>query len=1021
MKPERWREIERIYNSALDLEPARREAFIEQACRGDESLRREVEGLFKNHTEADDFFESPAVDVLARQFAADSAPSKNKPLAPLSQVGRDFGKKPLKHAPWWMYAIAAAFLICAAVRHYVAFKTPIANMGWNGPAVTDKSGLTIGYEVKYLQADSIEARAGLEVGDIVLINSDGYFPILNQPYWGHSGPYYWKTGRTYRFEIKRKGESRFISLTFKGVSLREFLTLPNYRPGVTSLLAAFLELFLAVIIAFRRPYDPVARWGALFLGVIAIVIIYSINMVFGAYGNILSFPRMIGWLSVLLPAFCFGSAASVGLTFAAVFPRRLFRGRWIWLLIWLPAVIVVPLYIFADNLPFYSFPRWYPDWYLNLGKIASSAAWCAVGVVLILNYRRLHEPNERRRVRAVVTGVAVTMLGYLPIVASKALPNSRFLARLLGPPYNFGLVLTCLGLALPISMAYAILRHRMFDIRVMIRLGLRYAAARGVLLSLVPIVAVILAADLVLHQDQPLKQILSQRGLLYAVLAGGGLVLHLYRRTWLDALDRRFFRERYDAQRVLRTVVDDIREERSFEKVASYVISQIEAALHPEFAALLTRRPGGSKYRVLAAKENSPPPIPADSKLMGLVRLLGKPMEISQSQTGWLRSQLPRQESDFLRQARLEWLFPICLTEGQTEALLAMGPKRSEEPYSREDQELLQGITSSLALLLEQSPSLASTREGFEECPKCGTCYDSGAGICVNENSKLTPVSFPRMLDHRYRFEQRLGQGGMGTVYRAFDTELEREVAVKLIRSDMTASTEAAARFKQEAKAAASFTHPNVVTVHDFGVGENRRAYLVMELLRGLTLRQELGKSVRLSATRASEVMQGACTAVDAAHRRRLLHRDLKPENIFLSNAGDVETTKVLDFGVVKPMTPADGTLSSGQTGPGMLLGTLKYMSPEQLNGEKPAESWDLWSLAVVAYEMLTGAHPFAGSTLLDLQNAIVAGRLIPLRSHLPDAPQNWQRFFDQALSTRIELRPNSAFQLYSSFKQSIQ
>lgn len=211
-----------------------------------------------------------------------------------------------------------------------------------------------------------------------------------------------------------------------------------------------------------------------------------------------------------------------------------------------------------------------------------------------------------------------------------------------------------------------------------------------------------------------------------------------------------------------------------------------------------------------------------------------------------------------------------------------------------------------------------------------------------------------------------------------------------------------------------------MVTVHDFGVAEGQRAYLVMELLRGLTLRQELNKIGRLAVPRATEVMRGVCTAVDAAHRRRLLHRDLKPENIFLANAEGVETAKILDFGVVKPIAAGDTTLTVGQTGPGVLVGTLKYMSPEQLHGEEPAERWDLWALAVVAYEMLAGAHPFAVSTALDVHNAVLTGRATPLRTHLPKAPASWQDFFDRAFSPFVELRPASALQLFSAFNKGI-
>jgi hypothetical protein len=919
-----------------------------------------------------------------------------------------------RRPPWWMCAAAVVLLIFAAARYYAWHVEP-EDPGITFQSVNDEKGLVVGALLKAVRPDSAAAKAGFLPGDIILIPNLNSFvspvPELSL--------LYWEANRTYRLEIKRKDEGKIVFLKLGRNNLGKWLAANPAvnRPTLVAILLGPFFLILAAIVAFARPYDPAARWGALFIVINAINAINGSVIPVGWFRTFQVLPRAIFWLDALLPSLCGACFVSAGITFFAVFPRKFFQRPWFWGLAWFPAVILIPPAIFSDHAPFYSFARWWPDWYGVLAGFIVVAGIPMVGVVLILNYKRLQNLNEKRRVRVVMLGLLVTIIAYVPSWTFLMFRSSSSFVRLYG---NLRFTLFCLAWAFPVSMVYAILRHRIFDIRVMVRLGLRYAVARGVLLSLVPIVAIILAGDLYFHQDQPLRQIMSQRGLLYAMLACGGFLLHIRRRLWLDAVDRRFFRERYDAQRVLRAVVDEIREARSFEKVAPHVVSQVETALHPEFAALLVRKPGEAKYRVLAAQEQAPPPIQADSKLMGLVRLLGKPVEISQSQTDWLRSQLPQQESEFLRQARLEWLFPICLVEGQMEALLAMGPKRSEEPYSREDQELLQGITSSLAILLEQSPSLAPVREGFEECPQCGTCYDTGSGSCNKEGAKLISLSLPRLLDHRYRFEQRLGEGGMGMVYRAFDTELERQVAVKLIRSDITASAEAAARFKQEAKAAASFTHPNVVTVYDFGVAENQRAYLVMELLRGLTLRQELSRSGRLPAPRTSEILRDVCTAVDAAHHQRLLHRDLKPENIFLVGAGTPEIAKILDFGVVKPIALTDTTLTIGQTGPGMLVGTLKYMSPEQLRGEKPAESWDLWALAVVAYEMLTGVHPFGGSTALDVHNAILASGPIPLRRHLPDAPQTWQDFFDQTLSSRVDLRPASALEFFSRFTQSV-
>jgi eukaryotic-like serine/threonine-protein kinase len=910
--------------------------------------------------------------------------------------------------PWWILLLVAANLLYLGFACYVHITGP-EPVGWILQRPSDPRSEPA-FLIASVKSGSAAARAGIQPGDLIL-------QCDLQKFSNHE-----EVGLQYRFHVERAAGGRdAVSITLERRGLASWLT-PSGAGLIETLLASMLSMLLAAVIVFVRPRDAVARLGALMLaGMASFTMWYGLGKPLGIVAAVRGLPIAAGAFLLIAPTLA-TLVPSILITFMGVFPRTKISRRWLWIfLIATLTGIPVPIYgvwalVYAPALAFNE-----PQWFVSVCVIGAIICCFTGACLLARNYFTLKDPNERRRLRVVVMGFLVSTISSVFLLATVVARKSPVQFQPFSTSTSLSWLFAPFSAVAPACMAYAILRHRIFDIRIMIRQGLRYAAARGMLLSVVPVVAAVLAGDLLLHRSQPLENILKQRALFYAALAGGGFLLHIRRQVWLEALDRRFFRERYDAQRVLRAVVNEVREARSFQKLAPQVVSQVEEALHPEFAAILLRQPGEANYRVLAAKESAPPPIPADSKLMTLMRVLGKPVEISQSQTGWLWNQLPLQESEFLRQARLEWLFPICLAEGQTEALLVIGPKRSEEPYSREDQELLQGITSSLALLLEQSPRLTPVHERFEECPKCGTCYDTGSGICQVEGAKLTFVSFPRLLDHRYRFEQRLGEGGMGTVYRAFDSELERQVAVKLIRSDMTASAEAKARFKQEAKAAASFTHPNVITVHDFGVAEDLRAYLVMELLRGLTLRQELSKSGRLSSPRASEVLQGVCVAVDAAHHQRLLHRDLKPENIFLVRAGDTEIAKILDFGLVKPIAPSDTTLSIGQTDPGMLVGTLKYMSPEQLRGERPAESWDLWALAVVAYEMLTGVHPFSASTVLDAHNAILTGHATPLRTHLPEAPSSWQLFFDRALATSIESRPNSALHLFSEYSRRIQ
>jgi len=366
----------------------------------------------------------------------------------------------------------------------------------------------------------------------------------------------------------------------------------------------------------------------------------------------------------------------------------------------------------------------------------------------------------------------------------------------------------------------------------------------------------------------------------------------------------------------------------------------------------------------------------------------------------------------------MDLLVPIAVGGGAgREAMLALGMKRSEEPYSRADEELLQAIASSLALLLGHATGTVFSG-GFEECPQCGVCYESGVGHCSNEGAVLTPVPVPRMLARRYQLEKRLGRGGMGTVYRAHDMALERKVAVKMIREDLLYNKEASQRFQREARAAAAFSHPNVVTVHDFGVESGSRAYLVMELLQGITLRQELEARRKVPARQVLDIVRGACAGLEAAHREGLVHRDLKPENIFLASTGSAEIVKILDFGVAKflpSMTQA--TVDRETIG---ILGTPQYMSPEQLKGDSISPEWDLWAVAVMAYEMLAGVHPFGSGNPATAQFAIVEGRFKPVTEVMPGAPERWQEFFARAFALRPDARPGSASALAAALEQAL-
>jgi serine/threonine protein kinase len=397
-----------------------------------------------------------------------------------------------------------------------------------------------------------------------------------------------------------------------------------------------------------------------------------------------------------------------------------------------------------------------------------------------------------------------------------------------------------------------------------------------------------------------------------------------------------------------------------------------------------------------------------------LLRLLGKPIEVSE--TGqWLAQQLPSEELDLLREGRIELIVPIVTDPEHTESVLTLGVKRSEEPYTQEDRDLLVIIAANLALLERAARPARHVHPMCEECPPCGAIYDAGVMQCQRDGVMLAPVSLPRLFAMRYRLDRRIGRGGFGTVYEAFDTALDRRVAVKVIRDDLLTRPDMAKRFQREAKLAAGFVHPNVVTVHDFGVAAFARAFLVMEFLDGTTLRDELVRESRLSPSRALAVMRDVCAAIDAAHRRQLIHRDLKPENIVLVRDGSKETAKVLDFGVARALNDARDIVTDA----GALVGTLRYMAPAQLRGDDVQTASDIWALSVIAYEMLTGAHPFAHVPTGPVAD-IPADHSAVIAVPLGDAPGTWSAFFGRALALEPERRPSTPAALLAELESAL-
>jgi len=900
-------------------------------------------------------------------------------------VGSPSPRRPPFHWIVLGLGVGLALLFAAAFLLVVRHGGREGRLGWR-PAPAPDGGVLVS------AVDPAGPAAGaLAPGDrVVAVDGDrrvswASFAWLNGPL---------AIGRDYSLRVARDGREREMRLPVAA------WTRPGWEwTAVVRAIVALLLCTTGLMVGLLRPEQRAARLYSLAVLMSAPIFFANPLLLDMLRGGLLSRGEsLVVWLCRIHSPF----HGAVGFHFALEFPRGMEGGRgrrtakrlfYVW------AAVVCALY----NLEYYAmifrpglavaFTWDHPLLWRGLFALDSlfgPVIFAAIPAAIVLNAREETSPGELRRMRwaffgALVAFVPIAALFTLRFVQEVLLPG----APLLSPETEGRLDnLAFLFLAVaPITLAYAVVKHRVFGIRIVIRRGVRYLLARNVLRAVLVLPLALLLASVLLNPERTVAQILFQHPVHLVLIAGAALSLR-YRRALARGIDRRFFREAYDEELVLLSLVDDIRARDSLTDLSRLVSDRLGATLHPERLYLVYRSLEGKDFSLEYSSGGSSAGlrIPEDAALVHVMENRGAALDPEAEESG-----LPPDERDWLVRLGVRLVVPMLTAEGRLVGLILLGDKKSEVPYGPDDRRLLQAVAAQIAILYENTSlrrrvarEEQSRREVLsrlsredvnivKECPQCGTCCDALVETCPNDGSPLVlTIPVERVVDQKYRLERMIGTGGMGAVYEATDLRLGRRVALKILLARNFGNPGALRRFEREAQAAARLRHPHIVTVHDYGTLGTEGAYLVMELLRGTTLRSEMDRVGSLHPPLAAEWFDQILDGVGAAHAAGVVHRDLKPDNVIVTrDAQGQEVLKILDFGLAK-LSFGEPPDPKSLTVPGTVLGTLRYMSPEQLSGDPTDERTDVFSIGVLVAEALLGRHPFHAPTTAAMVTGIL-------------------------------------------------
>lgn len=655
----------------------------------------------------------------------------------------------------------------------------------------------------------------------------------------------------------------------------------------------------------------------------------------------------------------------------------------------------------------------------------------AMPALPFLWWRSLDEaPESRGRVSLILCGLAVGVSPFLCVVVA-----SIFIPALGQQPWRalIGVALYAATASIIPSTAYAVLTRRAIDVRLAVTRARQWRMARYAVSALALLPLTYLVIDLYLHRHVTLAAYLQQGGQvgLFGLLLVGFSAL-AFRHQLTFGVDKWFRADRSGPSESLALLDRVLSGTRTIKNTAQGLSQTIEQALHPSTIAVLVVDDTGRFLRPIAG---SAPAISTESILVEFLRSAGPDVRFHLAADSPFLQLLPEGDSGWILGQRASLIAPLLGAAGSFFGLVVLGEARHGLPYSDQDYALLRSMCAHVGLRIENqwlrehpSHDAAGSRhlrhssvnwrnEPAETCPRCSRTWPPATTTCAC-GAAVAPAALPFVTAGKFQLERQLGAGGMGVVYLATDLVLGRRVAVKTLPR---LSDVAAARLQREARAMATVLHPNLALI--YGAEQWRdRPVLIVEYVDGgtvldgvrrgpFTLRETLGLGILMA------------DVLERLHLAGILHRDVKPSNIGYTLGG---SPKLLDLGLASvvdalpeeyPSWLAGGVAQPVRgdyavTSDSLRLGTLKYMAPDALAGEKPRPAWDLWALTVVLYEVLAGRHPLAHRSGSDLVAAIQHAEIPDIREIRPDCPDAIAAFFRSALSLDRGTHPTSAREL---------